>query len=341
MRSTQLLFSFLLSSACLLILVGKAQAQPQPVENEPAPVAESVAPEDQSREVETSFQGMAQSGSLALQSGSMRSQASDWMVMPEGVTTLGANLGFLTAPGKPGEGGIALTDVVLASVSVHRALAERLEINLGASFLPKQPSYSNEMAWQSANAGARIGFDERYAFDLDAGGGSILDRNGYWASGSGGLSARKSLDRTLVLEGTAGGSYTSLFEDDRSKPTWLVEASVAGRLTFRAPNGMAATWVSAGFNIPLADGSSMSSGGQAAYDPHTRVNLEIGGVLSYIDDWDIWSTYTVLDRGDQIESTTTMPVLTGGSDQRQFLFGLIYHLREEGKKVRPPLHMAL
>ena len=40
-----------------------------------------------------------------------------------------------------------------------------------------------------------------------------------------GLSARKGLHETLVLEGRIGGAYTALFEDDRKRPSCRQSAS--------------------------------------------------------------------------------------------------------------------
>jgi hypothetical protein len=259
--------------------------------------------------------------------GGMRSKAADWMVMPNGVTTIEGSFGFVTARGKQGEGGLAFSDVVLATLGLSRAFGERLELSGGATFLPKQPSFTNDSAWQGSTLAARVGFGKRYALDLAASGGRIVSKKGYWAQGGASVSARKSLDETLVLEGAVGGNYTSLFEDDRAKASWLAEVGIRGQITFRVPNGMAAAWLATAYYAPIAEDSIASMDGAAPYNAQTRVNAQIGGVLSYIRNWDIWTTYTVIDRGDFIDPTTTQPILVGGSDQRQFLVGLTHHLR--------------
>lgn len=272
--------------------------------------------------------------------GSMRSKAADWMVMPEDVTTFGGGLAFLTARGKPGEGGLYFTDVVLTSLSMRRAVARRLELHGSATFIPKQTSFMNELLWQSAAFGARIGFGKRYAIDLNSSGGAIAGKNGFWASGGSMVSARKSLHDTFVLEGSMGGSYSTLMEDDRDDASWFAEFGIGGQMTFRVPNGMAATWVGTSYNVPVADNSGVSTAGAPAYDPQTRFDIEVGGVLSYIDDWDIWAVVSVVDRGDALDPATTLPILNGGFDQKQLLFGLTYHLRDGRKSKRPGMYMA-
>lgn len=279
---------------------------------------------------------ISMSGSLS-DSGSYRSKANDWMIMPDGSTTLGGSLRFLTAPaGTPGmDDGLAFTDVVLSSINARHAFGKRFEIFFGASFLPKQPSFTDERVWQNAAAGMRAGFGKRYAFHLTGSGGALMGDRGMWGSGGAGLQARKSLHATLMVEGDLGSSWTALFENDRSQPSWLIEANAGGQLVFHEPHGMMGAWVGTEFHFPVADGSVMSDAGAAPYDPQTRVSFEIGGVLSYIDDWDIVAKLSVFDRGDAVNPETTLPILDGGFDQTQIMIGLTRHFRPSKSSSRP------
>ncbi len=280
---------------------------------------------------------ISMSGGSLSDSGSYRSKANDWMIMPDGSTTLGGSLRFLTAPtGTPGmDDGLKFTDVVLTSINARHAFARRFEIFFGASFLPKQPSYTDELVWQNVAAGMRAGFGKRYAFHLTGSGGTLMGDRGMWGSAGAGLQARKSLHETLLVEGDLGSSWTALSEKDRSQPSWLIEANAGGQLVFHEPHGMMGAWVGTEFHFPVADDSVMSDSGAAPYDPQTRVSFEIGGVLSYIDDWDIVAKLSVFDRGDSVDPATTLPILDGGFDQTQIMIGVTRHFKPSKSDSRP------
>ncbi len=263
---------------------------------------------------------------------SARSKASDWMIMPSGTATIGGTLRFITAPSGLGDQRMLFTDVVLMSLDARWSLEKRLEIFATTNFLPKQPSTTDELVWQSAAAGARIGVGRRYAVYTSFGGGPLLEGRGMWGAGDLGVQARKSLHPTLVLEGTAGGSYTGLFEQDRDQPSWLAETVMRGELVFRDPRGMMAVWLGTEFRFPVADGSSMSTRGEAGYDPQTRVNVNLGVVLSYIQNWDIFASYVIVDRGDRSNPATTLPMLDGGFDQKHIIIGLTRRYRPSNRQ---------
>jgi hypothetical protein len=261
-------------------------------------------------------------------SGSTRGKAQDWMIMPSGTATAGGTLAFVTAERGMGDT-LKFTDVVMTSVNARVAFRHRFELAAGATFLPKQPSFTDELLWQSASLGARVGFGDRYAAFVTGAGGVLLDDRGMWAGADVGLQARKSLHRTLLVEGTFGGSGTSLFEDQRDQAAWLTEVVTGGELIFRDPFGTVAGWVGTEFRFPVAHDSMMSNTGEPAYDPQTRVNFYLGGTLSYIDNWDIYAQYAFIDRGDAIDPRTTLPILAGGFDQQQIVIGVTHVFHPE------------
>lgn len=265
-------------------------------------------------------------------SGDFRSRSEDWMVSPIGMTTIGGAFNFLTADDAMGGESLKLTDVVLVSLRASHTFAERAEISGSTTFLPKQPSYTDELIWQSAGFGAKLGFAKRYAIYAGASGGRISGDNGVWSGGGLGLQARKSLDDTLLIEGGMGGSVTALFEDDRDTTSWVSELTTHGEMIFRVPNGMMAGWLGAEFRFPVAHDSSMSTSGVAAYAPQTRVNVQIGMVLSYIPNWDIYGKIEIVDRGDFVDPTTTLPILEGGFDQQHLVIGLTRRFASDDKR---------
>jgi hypothetical protein len=265
-------------------------------------------------------------------SGNYRSRSEDWMVSPIGMTTVGGAFNFLTADDTVGDEPLKLTDVVLVSLRASHTFAKLAEINGAATFLPKQPSYTDELIWQSASFGAKLGFAKRYAIYGAVSGGRTSGDTGLWSGGGIGVQARKSLHDTLLIEGGLGGSLTALFEDERATTSWVSEVTTHGEMIFRVPNGMMAGWMGAEFRFPVADDSSMSMTGAAPYDPQTRVNLQVGVVLSYIPNWDIYGKIEVVDRGDVIDPSTTFPILEGGFDQKHLIIGLTRRFASDDKR---------
>jgi hypothetical protein len=52
----------------------------------------------------------------------------------------------------------------------------------------------------------------------------------------------------------------------------------------------------------------------------------MGTVLSLVKDWDIYADFAVIDRGDINNPATRLPILDGGFDQRQIIFGVTRHI---------------
>ena len=131
-----------------------------------------------------------------------------------------------------------------------------------------------------------------------------------------------------------------LVEDDREQPSWLTEATASAELVFRVPNGMMAGWLGTEFRFPVAHDSGRSDAGAEPYDPQTRVNVHLGVVLSYIRNWDIFFKVAVVDRGDQVDPTTTLPILEGGFDQQHLIVGLTRRFASKPKQTRGPYYIA-
>jgi hypothetical protein len=249
------------------------------------------------------------------------------MIMPSGTSTLGGALQFMTGDGGLGSEGIQFTDVVLLSLHARRSFKHRFEVFGATGLVPKQPSFTDELIWQNVSLGGRVGLGKRYAVYAAAAGGPLLADRGLWAGGGGGVQARKNLHETMVLEGGLGAAYTSVIEETRDQPSWLGEITAAGELVFRDPRGSVAFWIGTEFRFPVAHGSSISDAGEPAYQPQTRVNFYLGFVLSYIENWDIYTNYIIIDRGDLVDPTTTLPILVGGFDQQQLIIGLTRRFR--------------
>jgi hypothetical protein len=260
--------------------------------------------------------------------------ANDWMIPPAGDLVLGGSLTFLTADAGPAGRPLKFTDVVLVGVHTHYSVKGRLELSLGASFLPKQPSYTDELVWQGAGLGVRIGFGKRYAAWIRGGIGPLLDRQGEWGSGSLGVQARKSIHEVVVFQGSVSGAGTGLrFDEGPEEKAWLAEASVVGELIFRTPRNEVAFWMGTQFHFPVA------SDPPEVLDPDPRVSFHLGLVLAFVEDWDLVSELVFWDRGDVEVAGTTLPILDGGFDQRQLIFSISRRFRRAAQVDRE-IHLA-
>lgn len=275
-------------------------------------------------------------------SASVRSYSEDWMILPERRYNFTGVFTFMTADGGLGEGRVKFTDVVLLSLSGRTSLSGKAEVYGGVSLLPKQPSFTNERIWQSANLGLRVGFKKRYASFLSVEGGSLMNKSGYMGATSLGLQARKSIDRNVFFQGSVGGSGTVLFPDQGTDQAfWLSEAFLSGEIVFhgrRAPG----FWLGTQFRFPIAENPGKSApdpmtGGYL--DSQTRVNVYAGFALTFIDKWNIFTKFVIADRGDLVDPNTTLPILNGGFDQKQWIFGLTRRF-ERKKSVKKPLDIA-
>jgi hypothetical protein len=83
------------------------------------------------------------------------------------------------------------------------------------------------------------------------------------------------------------------------------------------PEGWTAGWFGFSYSLPLAHDGAM-------LDPQPRMDLSLGVVLSFVDHWDVFARYEIIDRGDTAMHTQ-LPILDGGFDQRQIIFGATFH----------------
>jgi hypothetical protein len=253
--------------------------------------------------------------------GSARSNASNWILMDKGYE-LGANLTYLTADGGLGGRAIAFTDVILLSLHGRKAFGGKVEVYGGADFLPKQPSLTDELVWQGASAGARVGLRHWLAGEARVSAGPTLDHSGFWGSAALGVTARKIVHETLAFQTTVGAGYTPFAFDAENDhgSFWLAELQSRSDIQLRAPYGMAGAWIGFGFAFPLASDGYVPGAGD--FDPQTRGDFHLGGVYAVVRDIDLYAEYSFLDRGDLEAPNTLVPILDGGFDQQQLTIGV-------------------
>lgn len=260
--------------------------------------------------------------------GSARSAASSWLILPEGWEASG-ELEFLTSDRPPGGEAMKLTDVVISRASLRRSFGGKVEVSAGVDLLPKQTSLMDDLVFQGADVGTRVGFQKKYAAYAGAGGGPLTGDLGWQVSGGAGVQRRSIVHDTLSFQLALGGSTTQLFLDDDddgagARP-WLAEVNARAQTLFRGDD-LFGVWLGADFSFPVAHGGDVMG---VAFDPTTRVDVGIGAVYSVVEDWDVYLEASIVDRGDRAAPETELPILQGGFDQRVLVFGVTRHFGQD------------
>lgn len=260
--------------------------------------------------------------------GSMRGKASKSMLMPSNSLVIGADITFMTGEGGVGPEELRFTDVVLFRPRLRYSVGERLELFLGTSLLPKQPSFTDELVWQGGYAGLLIGTSARTSLSLSFSGGPLMRDPGtgdlgWWSGAAVRMRARKMLDQIIVFQGALGGSGALLMRADTDEAFWLAEIDAHGEILFQTPRGEFGAWVGVDYHVPVASNpDSPAQPGGPFMDPQNRVNLHVGTVLAFLEKWDLFAQYSIIDRGDLSAPATTLPILEGGFDNRQLIIGI-------------------
>ncbi|MBT8493446.1 MAG: hypothetical protein KJO07_10350 [Deltaproteobacteria bacterium] len=269
--------------------------------------------------------------------GTARSKIKEKLVTEDDGWEVGASLNFLTAETSLGGEDLRFTDVVLLRIHGLWAVGGSVEIFAGSDILPKQPSYTDELEWQGALAGARFALGDSFAAWVRAQGGPHLGRNGWWVGGAGAVQYKLALEDVLFFESSLGLTHTQLFYDqDSDRQYWLNQIFTQFGIAIRDPKkGQFGAWLAFDYYYPLVgepDPSDVDTGEPTALDPQPRVNFHLGGLIGLSETVDLFIEWSILDRGDLEDAQTLLPILNGGFDQKQILFGF---MRRFGARERP------
>lgn len=284
-------------------------------------------------QVEDSAPGRTAGESVSVAGASVRSYAEDWLVNPFRELEVEGSFRFVTAPESnltADDGGeLRFTDVGIFHAGARYSFAQRFEVSGGIDLLAKQPSYLDEPAWNGGDLGFRFSLGKKWALWAGGAGGPLLADAGAWGDAAAGLQARTSIDETIRFQAAAGVSGTRLFMGEDSGRPWFTELVSHGEALLRAPRGEIAGWIGVDYRVPLAEAD-----GTVEIDPKVRLNFQLGLMLGYVSKWDLYLIYGVVDRGDVEEPDTTLPILDGGFDQSQIIFGAArrFDLEDDKKK---------
>lgn len=267
-------------------------------------------------------------------SGSARGVSQDYMVMPAGGELTGS-MRFITSPEVPGFGNdeaLRFSDLALFTVGGRYSVFSKLELSAAASFLAKQPSVTDEKPWQSVALGLRSPIGKRVALAVNGSGGHLIDHQGQWAAQSITLQWRKPIE-SLVQFDVSGGLEGLGLNAKGAPSAFLTEVAINGSALFREPRGHWGSWIGIGYAIPVdVHGNDPTTGMEL--DPQPRLDFRIGTVIS-LNRWDLFAEFAVVDRGDLSNPATRLPVIDGGFDQRQVLFGVTRHIESKKKRHHP------
>lgn len=249
------------------------------------------------------------------------SKTSNAIVMPSGQIEVAGEMAFVTADAWLGHPEIRFTDLAFFRARVRRAFSKRLELFLGTELLAKQPAYLDEPVWQGAHGGFRLAFSKVFAAEVGGAGGPLLAHAGSWWALSPGFLAKVHVGEYVRFALRAGDAFTVLERQPRT--AWLEELDLGGQAQWGdAHDG--ALWLGIDYGLPFGWGPRADhSPAPGDLDPRVRVGLSVGGVLPVSETgWDLYGTYSIIDRGELNQPATTLPILDGGFDQRQMIFGV-------------------
>lgn len=264
---------------------------------------------------------------LALDYGSNRSVAQDYIVAPSG-GEISAQMKFLMAEPIFGESEMKFSDLALFGVGGRWSVFEKLELSFGANFLAKQPSFTDEKPWQSIAGAIRTPIGRRAALQISGAGGHLIGHEGMWTKEALLLEWRKPIAKVMQFDIAAGVDGVSL-SAPRAPSAFITEVAFATSALFREPTGHWGGWVGISYAVPVAFRGQDPTTGMSV-DPQPRLDFKIGSVLSLVKNWDLYVDFSIVDRGDAEDPATRLPIIDGGFDQQQVIFGVTRHI--EGKK---------
>jgi len=269
--------------------------------------------------------------SMGSQSGSLRGVAQDYLVMPSGGEITSQMRFLMTEPSLGGEA-MKFSDLALFGIGGRWSLFSKLELSLEASFLAKQPSFTDEKPWQSIGGAVRSPIGKRAALQISAAGGHLIGHEGMWTKEALLLQWRKPIAEEIMQFDISGGVDGVSLQAPDAPSAFITEVSLTTSALFREPTGHWGGWVGIGYAVPVAFRGQDPTTGMSV-DPQPRLDFRIGSVLSLVNRWDLFVEFAVVDRGDMEDPATRLPILDGGFDQKQIVLGVTRHI-DVGRRRR-------
>jgi hypothetical protein len=160
-----------------------------------------------------------------------------------------------------------------------------------------------------------------------------MNHSGKWVRESLSIEWKKTIDPQFLSFNVQGGvTGLGLDAPNTDASAFMTEVAVSTTALFHGFRGTWGAWLGVGYAIPVqASGRDPTT--QMAIDPQPRLNFHLGTVLSLVPSWDLFVDLAVVDRGDLGSPATRLPILDGGFDQTQVIFGVTRRL-EGSRRAR-------
>lgn len=254
----------------------------------------------------------------------VRSYAKDWLVAPPGYN-IGGELRFITASTSPDGPRIKFTDLALLRLQTRWTASRRIELSGSVDLLAKQPDSRKDIFIQGGGLGVKIATSKANAIAAGLSGGPTMGDDGFWGSVGTGVIHRSRIEEFLAFQYGGGASATGL-RMNGADPIWQAGLAASSELVFHTPRGEFATWLGFDLELPIVHSDAL--------DPRSRLGVTVGMVFAAVKDWDLYTTFSWRDRGTTDIPATTLPIIDGGFDQKQFAVGLTRRFSVRGKSAK-------
>lgn len=257
------------------------------------------------------------------------------IVMPSGHLEVAGEMAFVISKASPYAERMALTDLALFRLNLRRSFADWLELYGGMDALPKQPTSTDAAPFQGVHLGVQAEFAKGFGASLGVAAGPLFGADGVFYRSGPGLCWKPTVSEYLRFVVGAGNAWTILDYQGATSPAfWLGEVVTHAETQFGDEN--ASMWVGMDYAVPFASRPRRSAPDavHGYLDPQVRLSLEVGGAMSlHADGWNVYASYTIIDRGELDKPATTLPILDGGFDQQQIAIGVEYRFEPKRRDV--------
>jgi hypothetical protein len=268
-------------------------------------------------------------GTEAVSMGStVRGVAQDYLVAPEGGELTGQMKFVMSDRALAGEK-LKFTDLGLFELAGRHSVSEHFEIGASVDVLPKQPSFTDEAVIQSAGGLLRFALDGKRAITISGGGGHLLDHTGAWTREAVAFEYKKPINRDFLSFDTQVGVDEVTLGAPNARGAYLTEASLSATALAHDPHGYFGAWLGLSYALPVTS-SGVDPTTAMPLDPQPRLDFHAGTGVAVDQTWDLYADVAVIDRGDLASPATRLPILDGGFDQIQIMFGVTHHFHEAG-----------
>lgn len=139
------------------------------------------------------------------------------------------------------------------------------------------------------------------------------------------LEFRKPIDSQFLSFGVQGGIDGLELQAPHGPSAYLTELAVQTSALFRVPCGCWGAWIGIAYAVPVQHSGSDPTT-NVPIEPHPRIDFHAGTVLSLVKEWDLYVDFAVINRGDLNNPATRLPILDGGFNQQQIVFGVTRHI---------------